>query len=405
MPGRSSEAALRAIEGKAPRAIEAADALRVAPFWRGVRIISETLAGVPLQVVRRDEDGAWEPVPDHPLQAVLGREAAPHTSAFEFREVLQIHLLVVGNAFAEIGRVGGKVRSLRAIPPECVTIETNGEEATGRYLVTTVDGTATVGRDRILHLRGPGWDGHIGLRMVDLATGDLHIARASQSYAGNFFRQGATPTGVVTVENALSDDAIRGLRRSLQEGVDGAHRVLILEDGTQWSAMSVDPDKSQLLPLRQQVVQDMARWLGVPPHLLADLSDATYSNIESQRLEFSGQTLRGWARRWEAQLGVQLFTARERMEGLALRHDLDEVVRADSAVRSGYFSAALQAGWMTPNEVRRAEGLPPIEGGDELKQPAHMEPAGGGEDKEATPREPETEDDRSGPELYVLGFD
>jgi len=349
-------------------------ALRLSAVYACVRILSETMASLPLVVYRDRPDGGKDRVTDHWLHQLLCRRPNRFQNPFEWREMLQGHLALRGNAYNQIiTNPRGEIIELIPIHPDRVRIELlpSGEY---RYRVTDRLGEESVlPRGKVWHLRGLSSDGLMGMSPIELARESLGMALAAQDYGARFFANDAKPTGGwIEFPGSFKDaEAKKIFRESYQAAQSGANRgkVLVLENGMKFHEVGVTNKDAQFLELRKFQITDIARLFRVPPHMIADLDRATFSNIEQQSLEFVMHTMTPWAERWEASIESELL-----LEGDALEVEFDfaNLMRGDAASRSAFYQSGIQNGWLTRNEARIAENLNPIDGLDEPLRPLNM---------------------------------
>lgn len=364
--------------------VSADSALRLAAVYACVRILSETMASLPLVVYRPRSDGGKDRVTDHWLYRVLSKKPNRFQNPFEWREMLQGHLALRGNAFCQILSNGaGEITELIPVHPDRVRLElfTNGRDAPKgsegsdyRYRIRDAAGRELLlPRGEVWHLRGLSSDGLLGLSPIELAKQSLGMALAAQDYGARFFANDAKPTGGwIEFPGSFKDiEAKRVFRESYQAAQSGVNRgkVLVLENGMKFHEVGVTNKDAQFLELRKFQITDIARLFRVPPHMIADLDRATFSNIEQQSLEFVMHTMTPWAERWEAAIEADLLLDGEALE---VEFDFANLMRGDAASRSAYYQSGIQNGWLTRNEARIAENLNPIEGLDQPLRPLNM---------------------------------
>jgi HK97 family phage portal protein len=371
-----------------------------------VRILSETMASLPIVLYRKRADGGKDRVIDHWLHTLLCRRPNRYQNPFEWREMLQGHLALRGNAYCQIiTNPRGEIVELVPIHPDRVRMDLlrSGEF---RYRVTDRFGDeAVLPRGDVWHLRGLSSDGLMGMSPIELARESLGMALAAQDYGSRFFANDAKPTGGwIEFPGSFKDaEAKKVFRESYQAAQSGANRgkVLVLENGMKFHEVGVTNKDAQFLELRKFQITDIARIFRVPPHMIADLDRATFSNIEQQSLEFVMHTMTPWAERWEASIGSELLLDGDDLE---VEFDFANLMRGDAASRSAYYQSGIQNGWLTRNEARVAENLNPLEGLDEPLRPLNMveegdaeeaEPTDAGADSEMEPQEPVDEQARA----------
>jgi HK97 family phage portal protein len=287
---------------------------------------------------------------------------------------MQAHVLTHGNAFSRIVRASGsdRVIALELLVPEAVRLEER-QDGTYRYLVSTKTGMQSVEPADILHLRGPSPNGRWGYSVVGLARETLGLAAAMERYGAQFFSAGGRtpyvlehPGGFRTPEEF---EAFRARWRDAYHSTDAWHQTLIVTGGMKYHSIGVTPEDAQFLAARQFQVAEICRWFRVSPHLVADLSRATFSNIEHLGIEFLTQTLAYWLKLWEQQINLKLLDQMHYAE-----FDVNGLLRGDYESRTKGYATLLQNGVLSVNEVRELENRNPIEGGDKHHIQLNMQP-------------------------------
>lgn len=352
--------------------IDEFSALQITAVYACVRILAESLASLPLPVYQRLDNGGKKKAPEHYLYPLLHDMPNSEMSSFEVRETMMGHLLLWGNAYAELVRDGaGRVREIWPLRPDRMRVirDQISNEIIYLYAVkssfdlTLEPNILRMRPDQVLHIRGLAFDGIRGYSPVTMNREALGLASATQEYGARFFGNGARPSGILSVNRPLSADAKRGLRDSWQEaygGLSNAQRVAVLEEGVSWQAVGVAPEEAQFLQSRTFALNDIARMFRVPPHLLQELTRSTNNNIEHQGQDFVTHTIRPWAVRWEGAFQRSLFMESERDTYFA-EFLLDGLVRGDMASRYSSYAVGRQWGWLNANEIREKENLNPID--------------------------------------------
>jgi len=357
----------------------------IAAVYRAVSVLAGAVATLPLKLYRRADDGGREEATDHPLYGLLHDRPNPLMTSVMFREALMRWLLLYGNAYAEIeyGR-DGTVRALWPLPSDIVSVEVDLSrepvDLKVRYRVRLESGGEKIlPRYAVLHIRALG-TGLVGLSPVRLMRETLGVAKAAEQYGAKVFANDASVGVVLSHPAKLSDEAVQRIRRQwteLHAGLSNAHRVAVLEEGMKAERIGLPPEDAQFLQTRQFEVAEIARIFGVPPHLLFDLSRGTYSNNEQLSLEFLQHSLRPWLVRWEQEIQHTLLLPSERGRYYA-EFVVDGLLRADTESRYRAYAIGRQWGWLSANDVRRRENMPPIEGGDTFLVPLNMLQTGPG---------------------------
>lgn len=383
--------------------------LTIPAAYQAIRMISQTLASLPLRVYQRQADGNRAERTDHPVARVLAVRPNDAMTPIVFRETVQAHCLGWGNGFARVRYNNrGDVRSVEPIHPVQVRLHPDYEVGEMPRYRVWLDGEAEidVAGSEMLHLPALGSIGVWGYSPISLFRGAFEIATETEEYGRAFFRNDASPGGILVHPGVLKEDAIARLKEQWRQahanGARNKHKVAVLEEGMKYEPISLNPEDAQFLQTRQFAVTDIARIYNVPPHMLGDLERATFSNIEHQAIEFVRYTLRPWAVRWEEELNRKLFPNRP---DLFCEFDFDGLLRGDTQSRFNAYSQAIQDGWISRNEVRRKENLEPVEGLDSMLVPLNMGVAqddGGVQDPQADEPtgEPVEADDEERSEMH-----
>ncbi len=353
--------------------------LQASAVWACVRVISESVASLPLFLYERLLNGGKQKATEHPLYRLLHERPNPLMTSLEYREVKQSHLCTWGNAysFMEYDR-DGQVTQLWPLQPRNmqVFILPNNDLL---YEYTLPSGEKRLwASDQVLHLKGLGSDGVSGHSPIRLAAGAIGLSIATEQFGGMFFENGARPGGILRHPGVLSEEAYTRLKEnwdSSHQGLDNASKIGLLEEGMDYVATGIPNDEAQFLETRKFQVNEIARIFRVPPHLIGDLDRATFSNIEQQSIEFVVHTLRPWLVRWEQGLNQKVLLEKDRGR-FFFEHSVEGLLRGDTVSRYQSYAIAVTNGWMNRNEVRGLENLNPSDGLDEFLIPMNMGPAG-----------------------------
>lgn len=350
-------------------------AMQMTAVYSCVRILAEAVAGLPLHLYRYKEDGGKEKALDFNLYHLLHDEPNKEMSSFIFRETLMTHLLLWGNAYAQIIRNGkGEVVALYPLMPNKMKVDRdeNGElyytytRSTEEAL--TLEGSTVYLTPRdVLHIPGLGFDGLVGYSPIAMAKNAIGLAIATEEYGAKFFANGAAPSGVLEHPGTIKDPArLRENWNSTFGGSANSGKVAVLEEGMKYTPISISPEQAQFLETRRFQIDEIARIFRVPPHMVGDLEKSSFSNIEQQSLEFVKYTLDPWVVRWEQSLARSLLTEDEK-KIYFFKFNLEGLLRGDYASRMGGYATARQNGWMSANDIRELENMdkiPAEEGGD-----------------------------------------
>ncbi|MBN1807194.1 MAG: phage portal protein [Sedimentisphaerales bacterium] len=350
-------------------------ALKYSAIWAAVNIISGAVGFLPVIAYKRLERGK-ERLADHPVAKLMHSRPNPYMDALTFKEVLQAHVLLWGNGYAEIERNGaGHPVALWPLLPN--KTEPKIEDNRLAYKVYQPDKTVTLPYVNVLHIKGLGFDGLKGYSVIQYAAENLSLGMASERNAAAFFGNDSSPTGILYTDDILKKETKEEVEKVWEEkhkGLDKRYRIAVLHSGLKWQQVGISAKDSQLIESRKFSVTDVARWFTMPPHMLADLEKATFSNIEHQGQEFVTLTLAKWLKRWELESSYKLFASNEQ-DDYFLEFLVDALLRGDTKSRAESYQIALggnnNPGYMTINEVREKENLPAVPGGDELFKPSY----------------------------------
>ena len=316
-------------------------AMQISAVYACVRVLAESIAGLPLHVYQCGKNGSREKAVEHPLYFLLHDEPNPEMTSFVFRETLMTHLLLWGNAYAQIIRDGrGQVIALYPLMPDRMRVDRdeNGQ-IYYRYQLGADEshldkaGTVDLSPKDVLHIPALGFDGLVGYSPIAMARNSIGMAIACEDFGASFFRNGAAPSG---------------------------------EEGMKFNPIAIPPEQAQFLETRKFQVDEIARIFHVPPHMIGDLERSTFSNIEQQSLEFVKYTLNPWVCRWEQALTKPLLSPKEKRE-YSIRFNVDGLLRGDYQSRMNGYAVGRQNGWMSANDIRELENMDKIseeQGGD-----------------------------------------
>lgn len=349
------------------KSVTAQTAIQLSTVYACVRVISETVASLPLGVYEATNDGNLK-AGDHPLYRLIHDEPNAEMTSFVFREVMLAHLLLYGNSYSQIIRSGkNTVVGLYPLLPDHMDVDRDSK-GNLTYTYTTSDGkTVVIKPQDILHIPGLGFDGIIGYSPIALEKNAIGLGIASEEYGSKFFSNGARPSGILTHPNTVKNPkAVRESWNSAYGGSSNSNRVAILEEGMTFTPLSIPNNEAQFLETRKFQVDEICRIFRVPPHLVGNLEHATFSNIEHQSIDFAVHTIRPWLVRIEQSMNRALFTDQEKGR-FYVQFNIDGLMRGDYKSRMEGYAIARQNGWMSANDIRALENLNPIpkeEGGD-----------------------------------------
>lgn len=355
-------------ESHAGEGVNAQSVLGLSAAWACVNLLAGTIASLPLMVYRTKADGTREVARDLPLYRLLHDSPNFDQTAVDFWEFIAASLELWGNAYARKIRQGGRIVALEPIQPDLVNVRRldNGNleyrwSQDGRSYVLT--------QNDVLHIRGFGGNPLGGMSTLTFGRHAFGLASAIDKAAGNTFRNGLRPSGIMTFEQFLKAEQREVIEKGLIDkftGAMNAGRPMVLEGGTKWQQLTINPEDAQMLQSRGFSVEEVCRFFGVPPHMVGHTQNSTSwgTGLEQQTLGFQKFTLRRRLKRIEQAAEKQLLTPDDRAGGIVIEFNLEGLLRGDSAARSAFYQSGLQNGWMTINEVRALENMPPVEGGN-----------------------------------------
>lgn len=350
-------------------------ALALTTLQACVTLLAESVAQLPLELFRRTEGGGREAAKDHPLYRILAYAPNEWQTPFEYRENSQLKAVTRGNSISLIGRDGdGTVTGLYPVPTESVQV-LKGPDMLPYY---RIDGQDPIPQRMVHHVRWWSLNNYVGVSPITLHANAIGHAQAIQQYAGKSFLNGTALSGVIErpreaapIKDQSVIDRITDKWQQMYGGSSNAKRVAMLQEGMTFKALSMTNVDAELIPALKLTSLDIARIHKVPPHMIGELDKATFSNIEHQAIQFVIYTLLPWIKRHEQAMMRDLLLPSERDE-YYIEFNVSGLLRGDQASRYAAYAVARQWGWLSVNDIRRLENLPPIKGGDTYLQPLNM---------------------------------
>jgi len=359
-------------------------AMYYSAYFACVRIISQTVASLPLHIYRRLERGKEKAV-KHPLYRLLHTQPNEEMTAFNFWEMITAHAANWGNGYAEIEyNNAGIPVALWPLTPDKVRPKRNEKTRELEYEITLPDNsgkTITLRNVQVFHLPGFGFDGRKGYSIANMAMEAVGLGMAAEEFAARFFGQGANASGIVEYPAKLSDSAFERYKKTMEQkyqGLSRSHRVIFLEEGLKFHQLTIPPEAAQMLESRKFQIADIARYFGVPLHKIQDLEKATFSNIEEQNIEFVVDLIRPWCVRIEQVIQIKLIDILKVFfpkDEYFAKFNVDGLLRGDIKSRYEAYAIGRQWGWLSANDVRELEDMNAIENGDQYLVPLNMVPA------------------------------
>lgn len=354
-------------------------AMQSAAVYSCIQVLAQSVGMLPFNLYRETDEGVKTLAKDHSLWSLLRDQPNDYQTSVEFFEMLVASICLRGNAYAYVNRTrSGAVVELLPLNPDNVQVEMYSN-FTLVYSVSMPDGSyKTMQPGEIFHVRGQTLNGWLGISPIAYARESIGLALATEKFGGQLFRNGAKMGGVLEHPEKMSEEAYKRLKESFDTANSGenAHKTALLEEGVKYSKISMNADEAQFLATRQYQRSEIAAIYRVPPHMIGDLSRATFSNIEQQSLDFINSALMPWLNRFEKSIKRDLYTTEDK-KSLHGKFGVSSLLRGDAAARGLYYHNGILDGWMTGNEARHMESdigiiLNPIVGLDVPLRPLNM---------------------------------
>lgn len=360
------------------KAVTPDTALQLATVWACVRLISETIATLPLQVYQKNAvDDGRTVARNHALYTILHDSPNANMTAVEFWEAVVAQLCLWGNAYCLKSASLGKLISLDPLRPDLMLVRLTREGAL-QYCYSDPKGYVEYNEDEIFHVKGFGVDGLIGLSPVSYARNCFGAAMSADEASGKVFANGMRAGGALTMPGVLNPTQRDQVRDSLAlqlAGTANTGKLMILEGGATYAPLSINPDDAQMLETRTFNIEEICRWFRVPPSMIGHGSAASNwgTGLEQQMIGFLTFALRPYLTRIEQAIKKSLLSPTERLRYFS-EFSIEGLMRADSAARAAFYASAAQNGWLTRNEIRGLENWPAKDGGDELTVQSNLIP-------------------------------
>lgn len=348
--------------------------MKVSAVWACVRLLSETVASLPIVVYEETDEGR-KVAKNHPLYRLLSGKPNQYMTSVVFREAMMLNLCLNGNAYAEIQRNGrGDPIALNPLPTRQTTARLL-RDGSLVYVYEQDGNYSFIASENMIHIKLFG-NGIVGLSPISYASNAIGMSIGAEKYGADFYKKGGRVGGYLTFDKTLNDLQREQLRKTFNpEGVadNSAHRVQILEAGMKFEQAQISPNDMSMLDTRKFQVEDIARFFGVPGFLINDTSKNTTwgSGIEQMMIGFYKLNLKPYLTRWEQELKHSLLSISDQRK-YTIEFNFEGLLRADSGGRAEFYSKTVGAPIMTVNEARKLENKPPVEGGDKLIAPLNM---------------------------------
>lgn len=346
------------------KVVTADKAIQLSAVWACVRLLSESISTLPLKIYVRQPDGSRKAATDHPVYSVLCRRPNSEMTPSRFMLMVVASICLRGNAFIEKKFIANRLVSLVPLLPQNMVVKRLTTGAL-EYKYTENGNERVIPVKNIMHIRGFGLDGVCGMMPMKTGRDVIGSAMAVEESAAKIFEQGLQSSGFLSSENALSDEQRERLRSYMSAftGSKNAGKIMVLEGGLTYQGVTMNPEDAQMLESRAFSIEEICRWFRVPPFMVGHTTKQSSwaSSLEGMNLQFLTHTLRPLLVNIEQEIGRCLLDSDD---DVFAEFSVEGLLRADSAGRAAYYTSALQNGWMSRNDVRRLENMPPIEGGD-----------------------------------------
>lgn len=353
-------------------------AMKYSAVFSCVRVLGETFASCPFMLYRKNKAGEREFSNDLRVYDILHNKPNDEMSPFNFKEACMAALNLGGNTVSQkLYNAKGDLIGLYPYRWEKVRIDRQNRQLI--YNIRDGDKEIPLARKDVLHVPGMSFDGVSGLSPIEYLNSAIILGMSYERFGVNFYKNGANSSGVFTFPNELGDVAYERLKTDLNKnysGIANTGKPMLLEGGGSFTQLTIKPADAQLIENKKFQIEDVARCYRVPLHLIQNLDRATNNNIEHQSLEFIMYTMLPWFKRWEENSNMQLLSDAERKAGYYLEIKVDSLLRGDAQSRALAYAQGRQWGWLSVNDIRKLENLPPIPNGDIYLEPTNMVEAG-----------------------------
>jgi len=344
--------------------VTADKAIQLSAVWACVRLLSESISTLPLKIYVRQPDGSRKAATDHPAYSILCRRPNSEMTPSRFMLMVVASICLRGNAFIEKKFIANRLVSLVPLLPQNMVVKRLTTGAL-EYKYTENGNERVIPVKNIMHIRGFGLDGVCGMMPMKTGRDVIGSAMAVEESAAKIFEQGLQSSGFLSSDKALDDtqrEKLRGYMAAFT-GSKNAGKIMVLEGGLTYQGVTMNPEDAQMLESRAFSIEEICRWFRVPPFMVGHTTKQSSwaSSLEGMNLQFLTHTLRPLLVNIEQEIGRCLLDSDDEVFA---EFSVEGLLRADSAGRAAYYTSALQNGWMSRNDVRRLENMPPIEGGD-----------------------------------------
>ena len=359
-------------------------AMGFTPVYNAVKLLSESISQIPLEICEKTSNGDIIKRIDHPLSRILTQNPNPNQTKVSFFSKVIIDLCLDGNSYVYIERNGaGTPIDLYCMDADNIEVHKNEKDI---VYSNRKDGSTYTSQE-ILHFKTLSYDGYVGISPISQCKNAIGWGLAVETYGNTFFRNGAKLSGVLSTDRQMSELSLERLKTSFQEqysNLNDANKTLVLEEGLKFQSVAISNEQAQFLSSRDMAIQEVARVYNIPPHMLKDLSKSSFNNIEQQSTEFVRYSVQPYLSNLEAEMNLKLFKSSEQGK-LFTNFDANGLLRGSPNDRGSFYDKMVKVGAMTINEVRERENMNMVEGGDELYVSNQIQPIADADDPEPDP--------------------
>lgn len=347
--------------------VTADKAMQLSAVWACVRLLSESISTLPIKIYRSESDGSRSLAKDHPVHRLLCKQPNIEMTPSRFMLMVVASLCLRGNSFIEKKYIGSKLVALHPLLPQNMVVKRSDKNGMLEYQYTDplTQKKRNIDLKYMMHIRGFGMDGICGMIPVQMGRDVIGSALSVEESAAKIFENGLQSSGFLSSELALNDEQRERIRKYLLSfvGSKNAGKMMVLEGGMKYNNVTMNPEAAQMLESRTFSIEEICRWFRVPPFMVGhmDKQSSWGASVEGMNMQFLTNTLRPLLVNIEQEISRCLLSGDD---DYYAEFSVEGLLRADSVGRAAYYTTSLQNGWMSRNDVRRLENLPPIDGGD-----------------------------------------
>lgn len=348
-------------------------AFKFSAVYSAIKVIAETIGQMSVSVYTINNNGDKIDDNGNILFTLLHNSPNKYQNSSDFHNTVIARALIFGNCYIEVARDRSMNVTGLHIITKSVEVKFNDKSKEIFYQIEG-ESKPRLSSD-IIHIKNISLDGLKGASPIDELNETIGLGISQQDFANSFFKNGATVNGILTKDGTLTPEQATSMLDRWKKAFGNKNKkgngTAVLDGSWKYQVIGTSPEQSQLLESRKFAILEIARIFRVPPHLIMEMSNATFSNIEHQSTEFVKYTLNPWIKKLEQEYKNKLFKEAEK-NTKGVRFNVESLMRGDTQARSEYFVKAIQNGWMSPNEVRQLEGWNKREDGDIYLTPMNL---------------------------------